>query len=632
MGLTKQYLRFAPSGNLNIISSSKCNVVFVTLEGKDGRFVAAGACENVVIWDFNLREKAQVLSGDKAEVTQLAASPNKRHIAVGYADGTVKTFDLRSGENISIFVGHKSEITTLAYDSLGHRLASGSKDTDIIVWDVVAETGICRLAGHKGVVTKVSFMKENNILISASKDTFVKFWDLDTEYNFHTLVGHRSEVWGFCLVKNDKYLVTGCNDTELRVWKIFNVENNEDDNPLNINSLNINEEEAIDVNYPMRCEKIGSILRAGRGRVISLTTDATNDIIACHGNGNSIELFYMIPEDQVTKKTTKRLNKEKKKALNAGKDEASICLEASSTLHDEVRRLVTINATSKVKSIDLILGGGGEVRVCVGLNKNSLELYSLSANDERKLKNKNDEENNVMLKCSISLQGHRTDVRAVCFSSDNSAFATASGESIKLWERSTLTCVKTVGSGYVLTLTFVPGDRHIIAGMKDGKILIIDISNGDILEEIPAHQQDLSSVALFSNLKGIASGGLDKTVKFWNFELIDDTIKETKCKVLSLIHSNTLNLEEGVLCVKITPNSKYIAVSLLDSTVKIFYFDTLKFFISLYGHKLPVLCMDISSDSTLIATGSIICRSFWLKFFLNNRKMLWIFSRSTAVN
>jgi len=26
--------------------------------------------------------------------------------------------------------------------------------------------------------------------------------------------------------------------------------------------------------------------------------------------------------------------------------------------------------------------------------------------------------------------------------------------------------------------------------------------------------------------------------------------------------------------------------------------------VSLYGHKLPVLCMDISSDSTLIATGS----------------------------
>lgn len=61
------------------------------------------------------------------DVTHLAASPDKKHIAVGYADGTAKTFDLHSGENISIFVGHKSGITALTYDTLGHRLATGSK-------------------------------------------------------------------------------------------------------------------------------------------------------------------------------------------------------------------------------------------------------------------------------------------------------------------------------------------------------------------------------------------------------------------------------------------------------------------------------------------------------------------------
>lgn len=60
-------------------------------------------------------------------VTCLAASPDKQHIAVGYADGTVKIFDLQSGENTSIFVGHRSEITTLSYDKEGHRLASGSR-------------------------------------------------------------------------------------------------------------------------------------------------------------------------------------------------------------------------------------------------------------------------------------------------------------------------------------------------------------------------------------------------------------------------------------------------------------------------------------------------------------------------
>ena len=37
---------------------------------------------------------------------------------------------------------------------------------------------------------------------------------------------------------------------------------------------------------------------------------------------------------------------------------------------------------------------------------------------------------------------------------------------------------------------------------------------------------------------------------------------------------------------------------------QVFYDDSLKFFLSLYGHKLPVMSMDISSDSTLLLSGS----------------------------
>jgi len=47
-----------------------------------------------------------------------------------------------------------------------------------------------------------------------------------------------------------------------------------------------------------------------------------------------------------------------------------------------------------------------------------------------------------------------------------------------------------------------------------------------------------------------------------------------------------------------------LAVALLDNTVKVFFADTLKFFLSLYGHKLPVMSLDISSDSTLLISGS----------------------------
>jgi U3 small nucleolar RNA-associated protein 12 len=44
-------------------------------------------------------------------------------------------------------------------------------------------------------------------------------------------------------------------------------------------------------------------------------------------------------------------------------------------------------------------------------------------------------------------------------------------------------------------------------------------------------------------------------------------------------------MTEDVLSVRYSPNSKLLAVALLDSTVKVFFQDTLKFFLSLYGHK-----------------------------------------------
>jgi WD40 repeat protein len=66
-------------------------------------------------------------------------------------------------------------------------------------------------------------------------------------------------------------------------------------------------------------------------------------------------------------------------------------------------------------------------------------------------------------------------------------------------------------------------------------------------------------------------------VKFWQFELITDpNNKESKAKVLSVLHTRTLKLEENVLCVRVSANSRLMAVALLDSTVQIFFVDTLK--------------------------------------------------------
>lgn len=62
-------------------------------------------------------------------------------------------------------------------------------------------------------------------------------------------------------------------------------------------------------------------------------------------------------------------------------------------------------------------------------------------------------------------------------------------------------------------------------------------------------------------------------------------------------------LIEEPLHVKFDPTFNKFAISLLNSTVHIYYTDTLKPVLSLYGHSLPVTTIDISSDIEKIATG-----------------------------
>jgi len=71
-----------------------------------------------------------------------------------------------------------------------------------------------------------------------------------------------------------------------------------------------------------------------------------------------------------------------------------------------------------------------------------------------------------------------------------------------------------------------------------------------------------------------------------------------------LTQSRILKVNDDVLSVQFSPDSKLLAVATLDNTVKVFFVDSLKLFLNLYGHKLPVLNMSISSDSKLIATCS----------------------------
>lgn len=152
-------------------------------------------------------------------------------------------------------------------------------------------------------------------------------------------------------------------------------------------------------------------------------------------------------------------------------------------------------------------------------------------------------------------------------------------------------------------MAFVTGNRYIIIGTKEGKIQIVDASTGEMVIDQEAHEGAIWSVALQPpDGKSFVTGGADKIVKFWDFTVNNGA--------LGIELSRQLMMTHDVMCVGYSPVKRetadrvLVAIGLLDHTIKVFYNDSLKFYLSLYGHKLPVMCLDISHDGNILVSGS----------------------------
>lgn len=264
---------------------------------------------------------------------------------------------------------------------------------------------------------------------------------------------------------------------------------------------------------------------------------------------------------------------------------------------DELEYIVTLRAGSRVRGFAFTKDVGGEgdsgvLRLFMALHNNSLELHSVTTGGVDK--------GSSSRLLTLDSHGHRSDVRAVCLSSDDSMMASTCSSVLKVWNTKTQHCIRTSAIATGLCVAFGPADQHVIVGTKDGKLILVELASGDAIETHEAHTGAVWSIDVRPDGKGLATGGADHDVKFWDFELVEGR--------LSLVHARTLKMADDVLAVRYShtkdPSKLLVAVALLDSTVKVFHDNSLRFFLSLYGHKLPVLSMDISDDGELIATAS----------------------------
>jgi U3 small nucleolar RNA-associated protein 12 len=602
------------------ICTASANVVWDPTSGHDDPTTSrggagrayVGANEAVLIWDLKTSEKVGEwnVEENNALVTVIHRSQTDPDIfAVGYDDGKIRLWDSRTATVIITFNGHRTAITQLRFDKSGVRLASGSKDTDIIVWDLIAEVGLFRLRGHKDQITSINFLSTDDdietagaqdVLLSTSKDALIKVWDLSTQHCVETHVTQTNgECWALGLANDGTFCLTAGNDGELKAWSI-----NESLLKATVTG-NIQDGQHI-------LQERGAFYRHGRDRPISVTFHPKRGLIAIHGSEKAVEILRIRSDAELRKALIRKRKRRKEKESVADADSGvDVADEADDTVDlpsaaaaDIFVPFVIVRTGGKTRSMDWAGGKSGKsVQILVATSNNQLELFEISASEKKRRSSEPPEYNRTLM---VDMPGHRTDVRCVALSSDDRMLATASQGSLKIWNAKTQTCLRTLDCGHALSLAFLPGDKIVVVGTREGTLEVFDIAASALLDTISAHERDIWSLQVSPDGKSLVTGSADKSAKFWQFKVVQEEVLGTtrKTSKLTLVHTRTLKVTDDILSVCFSPDERLLAVSTLDSTVKVFFVDTLKLFLTLYGHKLPVLSMDISYDSKLIATSS----------------------------
>ncbi|KAF8341630.1 uncharacterized protein EI90DRAFT_3279024 [Cantharellus anzutake] len=591
--MPRSYLRHGETKAFGLVCSPSSNAIY------DGKLAYAPALEDVLVWDV---KKGQMIgmwheTGHRSEVTCMLQSPRKNVFAIGYADGSIRLWDSSTSTVIVTLNGHKRSITALAFDGTGARLASGSQDTDLIIWDVLAETGLYRLRGHRDQITAIKFLdltsnaaststlSSSGYVLTSSKDTYVKLWDLSTQHCIQTVVGHRSEVWSLALDAGNDLILTGGGDGELKAWR------------LDHEALQAGLKASETGELPKMITPISTLPLAARHRVSQIVFHPTQPLLAVQSHERSVQIFHILGEEEAQKKQDKR-KKAKRKGKKDDSNEMEVDEESTTvSLKDLFTPYLVVKSDAKIRSLCFpdTASAKSEVQLFIALTSNTLQVFDIPSPKSTRQRNTRPEATRTF---SLDLPGHRTDIRSLSLSSDDQVLASASDGLLKIWNLRTTACIRTMECGYAVCSAFLPGNRQIVVGTKSGELQIFDVASSTMIASIKAHEGTVFSMHVRPDEQALVTGSADKDVKFWEFEPLEGTNQ------LSLVHVKTLKMTDDVLAVKYSPDGRLLAVALLDSTVKVFYQDTLKFFLSLYGHKLPVLSLDISTDSKLIVTCS----------------------------
>ena len=604
--MVKTYLSYVFGESLGQITNSRLFAL-----SKDNKIIFTSF--NDYVMGFDLKSGLEIFKfhDQNIKITSLHTLSNT--LIIGYDNGSLYLLtnlsDNINKKNINkenrTFI-HQKGITCINNNINESRLVIGSVDKLISVVDIISNLIVYKLSGHKEKINEIDFYKNNEqFILSLSDDFCFKIWDTNIQKCIYTYSDTANKLTSF--INLDKTILFGTFSKEINIFEI------------NLNSyLESNINDKLNFSQSEILVQKGNIKKQSNNKTISFY--ANEELFIVLSNDGSIEMFKILKKKEIKAKLVKYYMSKKK--INFLEAQSSMMEEYKNKSYDYKFKYKSIfkfeenlkkNSKKKIFSIFLL----DNFRFGYITNQNSIEIYKYysnllteniySINSETKKVESLDQENDDLSVKKVysigqNIGGHLNQVNIIKYSPSNQEFFTISNDEIKLWGGKTLTQpLKSQNIKNITCLSFEEDLNILLSGTKNGNLYLINMTSLEIIkifEKIHSLQiSDIIALPFREEKHIIITCSNDKTIKFWNLDFNNDEI--------NLDYENEMNVLESVICARVTPDLNFFSYALLDNTIKIYYFDTMKFHLNLYGHKMPITYYDISSDNNLIVSGGL---------------------------
>lgn len=553
------------------------------------KILASGSNDATIrVWDVSDPRHpipaSQPLQGHTGTVSSLAFSPDGQVLVSGSADQTVILWDMSDarqpaplGEPLA---EHTAEVNCLVFSPDGGLLASGGAENIILLWDVRDPASPKRLGsalgGHSAAVNSLAFSQDGHLLASGSADKTVRLWEVSDPSQAAqlgaALSAHTEAVNTVAFSPDQKTLASGSDDENIILW---------------------------DLTDPNQPEQIASPLDWHSDFVVSvnfspdgkLLYSASRDRYFAFWNLENLENPYVDdsanigPAEQIAFSSDGNF-------LASGSWEGAISLWELKYTPPQL--LLYPYIWQHAEAVNSLVFSPDGKHMATGSDDETIRLWDVSSPHRTK-------------QVGSPLAEHIEPVNSLAFSPDGSILASGSADAaIRLWDvnqvqkPAALAPVLKGQSGAINCLDFSQDGKILASGSADASIWLWDLSDPRYPIQLGAtllgHSAGVNSLAFRADGM-LASAAADGTVILW--DLTDPRQPE---QLRLPVNAGVYNL------LALSPDGNLLALGGKDGSIRLWDISDprrpLQTGSPLTGHTYRVVSLVFSPDGKTLASGS----------------------------